>query len=61
MYSFQSHYNFGSPLQFMENGFKLQIGLNSWGGTNCEADVSQEVYTDIGFYYDWIQSYLNLI
>ena len=42
----------------MENGFKLQIGLNSWGGTNCESEGTQEVYTDIGFYYDWIHSYL---
>ena len=49
--------NGGSPLHLLDNNDMMLIGFKSFGSSlGCEAGFP-EVYTDVGFYYDWIQSY----
>ncbi len=48
----------GGPLLFDSNGTLTQVGITSFGPTECgDPDVAvQSVYTSVGQYEDWIAS-----
>lgn len=47
----------GGPITYLKDGIYQQIGLTSYGPSNCRVG-SAAAYTDIEFYRDWILSYM---
>ena len=47
----------GGPITYLKDGAYQQIGLTSYGPSNCRLG-SAAAYTDIEFYRDWIISYM---
>jgi len=47
----------GGPITYLKDGIYQQIGLTSYGPSNCRLG-SAAAYTDIEFYRDWILSYM---
>ncbi|KFB35197.1 serine protease 14 [Anopheles sinensis] len=45
----------GGPLMRMLGGVWYQIGVGSFGSTNCGTDNFPAVYTDVSKYVDWIR------